>query len=192
MRRWDLLAAAVIGILAGAGSAFAVLANGEMIGSVRQGEWLGNRNAGSTAADPYTRAVIARTGLLALSREETIYFTAYEDAPGQTLRENCSYELSGGPLPARWWSVTIYAPDNYLPVNGDEAQSVDATRIGDAGAWTARVSPTRDVAANWISSRNAGDFSLTLRLYHPSPEARASAASIPFPRIRRLDCKGAA
>jgi hypothetical protein len=178
----------MVGVLAGAGSAFALLANGQMIGSVRNGEWLGNRNAGSTAADPYTRAVIARTGLLALSRQETIYFTAYEDASGRRLSERCTYELSGGRLPARWWSVTIYAPDNYLPVNGDDAQSVDATHLGNTGPWTARVAPVRDGVAHWISSRNAGDFSLTLRLYHPGEAARSSAATIPFPQIRRLSC----
>jgi len=189
--RLDLVVAAAVGLIAGVASAAAVVAGGTRVGSEATGPWFGNRNAGSAAADPYTRAVIARTGLLALSREETIYFTAETDDAGRKLDAGCAYAITGGPLPARWWSVTIYAPDHYLPVNGDGAPSVDATRTG-GGSWAARIAPERDGAVHWISSRNAGGFSLTLRLYHPTEAARASAAAIPFPRIRRLGCGGSA
>jgi len=80
-----------------------------------------------------------------------------------------------------------------LPDNADNAPSVDASRSG-AGAWEAVIAPTRPTdAAHWISSRNAGTFDLTLRLYVPQPTllARPDAALTP-PRIERLACEGGA
>ena len=121
-------------------------------------------------------------------------YLAYADERGRPLSPNCAYELTGGPLPARWWSVTIYDKANYLPVNGDKAESDDATRTvkDTAGRWTVRISPTRDGAQDWISSRNAGPFVLTLRLYNPEPAARDHVDTIPFPTIRTLKCQDAA
>lgn len=176
----------------GVGSAFAVIGSGELLGRTGAAGWSGNVTAGSIAADPYTRAIVARNGLLALNRSETIYFHRYEDERGRTLSADCTYELSGGTLPARWWSVTIYAADNFLPVNGDDAQSIDASRIARAadGRWTARIAAQRAGVPNWISSRHAGKFSLSIRLYNPDDRARADAGSIPFPSIRTIDCGG--
>lgn len=192
---WCETAACVAaGLLIGGGSALLVLGNGQLLGRESRQGWFGNANAGSTAAGPYTRAIIAKIGLLALSRAETIYFHKYDDENGKRLDAACAYELSGGPLPARWWSITIYAADDFLPVNGDAAQSVDATRLAKTadGRWTARVAATRAGAADWISSKHAGAFSLGLRMYNPSDAARASLAAIDFPRIRSLGCAGGA
>lgn len=156
------------------------------------GAWRYNPLAGSQVADPYTRAAIARTGLLALSARETIYFNLAEDDHGEPLDESCVYELAGGPLPARWWSVTIYAPDDYLPQNSDHAFSVDATRLGD-GDWIARVAPVRGAADDWISSRAAQrGFVLMLRLYQPRQDAREQPSTIALPELRRISCPGAA
>lgn len=156
----------------------------------RYGQWRHNPHAGSSAADPYTRAAIARTGLLALSARESVYFTLAEDERGARLDEACVYELRGGALPARWWSITLYAPDGYLPRNSDHAFSVDATRLGE-GDWAARVGPVRGDAAHWISSRAAQrGFVLTLRLYQPQQSARESPGALPLPQLRRLSCPG--
>ncbi|MEQ7154559.1 DUF1214 domain-containing protein [Brevundimonas aurifodinae] len=187
------MASVVVGLVVGAVSALVLLGNGQLLGRQQHaGGWFGNANAGSTAADPYTRAIIARIGLMALNRSETIYFHNYTDDRGDRLSQDCVYELSGGDLPARWWGVTIYAGDDFLPVNGDDAQSVDKTRmVRDAdGRWTARVAATRADASNWISSKNAGTFSLGIRMYNPDPGARDDPATIPFPVLKRLSCAG--
>lgn len=192
--RWAL--AGVVGVLVGGLSAL-VLSG--LVGSVRVGSkvdidgWQSDFAVGSDAADPYTRARIARHGLLALARTEAVYFVRNVDDEGSTLTGDCRYRVSGGDLPAEWWSITLYDAASMLPANDDEALSVDATALG-GDDWQAIVSPTRpDGETPWISSRGATDFDLTLRLYLPDgalfddPQGTLSA-----PSIERLDCGGEA
>ncbi|MBA4768235.1 MAG: DUF1214 domain-containing protein, partial [Porphyrobacter sp.] len=77
-------------------------------GDVDVGGWRSDFAIGSEAADPYTRARVARHGLLALAKTEAVYFTRATDDTGAPLREACTYILSGGTMPAGWWSVTLY------------------------------------------------------------------------------------
>lgn len=195
MRRFlAVIATVILSAAVGVGSAVAVLDNGQLLGRTEHDFWFGNRNAGSTAADPYTRGIIAKIGLLALNRSETIYFHRYRDEHGRQLREGCVYELRGGDLPTRWWSITVYAADDFLPVNGLQAFSVDATQVRRAEdrSWVARIAPNRADAANWIATRAAGDFSLALRMYNPDERARDDESAIPFPSVRTLSCEGGA
>ena len=185
-------------ILIGAGlglvSALAMLNHGMKIGREDVSGWVGSHVSGDERADPYSRALVARAGLLALTQAETLYFNRTTDETGKPLRADCTYQLEGGPQPARWWSVTIYAADNYLPVNGDDAQSADATRVAafakpaDLGHWSVQVSPRKSDAIHWISSKNAGNYALTIRLYNPEDGARKDFKSIAFPTIKTVSC----
>jgi len=151
--------------------------------------WRADRWVGAVSAEPFTRAAIARDGVLALSRREARSFTLARDEDGLALEESCIYELEGETLPARWWSVMLYAPDNYLARNSDRAFSIDATRIQDdaTGRWRARIAPVRGEALNWLSSRDARrGFSLTLRAYHPSGDAVQLEQALP--RLTRISC----
>lgn len=179
--------AVLAGLALGVASAFWAVENGRAGFMQEAGGWRWSKAAGSTGADMYTRAIIAREGLLALSADEAVYLTREQDENGRPLTEACVYELSGGPLPARWWSVTLYAPDDFLARNTDAAFSVDATRAGNDGAWRARIAPVRGEAASWISSRGARNgFSLTLRAYNPEAGFPRDGAALP--QIRTLSC----
>jgi hypothetical protein len=196
MKFVSVVSAVIVGLVIGGGGAIYALKHSTIGGDSYRG-WMGSKLTGSTAADPYTRAMIAKSGLLALNRSETIYFTLTKDEHGRALTQNCAYQLKGGPFPARWWSVTIYAADDYLPKNHDGAFSIDDTRTqkDPGGGWTAAVSlqrPGPGGAPNWISTWDAGNFSLTLRLYNPSPEAAADPHVIAFPQITTQSCSGAA
>jgi len=162
-------------------------------GNVDVDGWRSDFAIGSEAADPYTRARVARHGLLAMAKSEAVYFTTTTDAAGRPLSEQCTYRVSAGALPAQWWSLTLYGPESKLPINEDSALSVDATRIAaDGEPWEAVIARTRpDGAANWISSRNAGSFDVMLRLYVPS-EALLSdpETALTPPTIKRLSCAG--
>jgi len=153
--------------------------------------WRSDFAIGSEAVDPYTRARVARHGLLALAQSEAVYFTRNTDDGSAPLREGCSYRLSGGAMPAGWWSVTLYDAQSLLPANTDEALSIDASQAGE-GAWSAVIAPQRPAGTDaWISSRKAGNFDLTLRLYMPAPELLAKPnAVLDPPRIERLSCEG--
>ncbi len=152
--------------------------------------WAGNRLTGRVGADPWTRAQVALTGLLALNPSQAIYFRRQVDDSGARLRENCRYRIAGGALPGRWWSVTVYAADDYLPLNHDDALSFDATEVqrNGAGRWSATVAPDRPAQGAWASTRNAGDFDLTLRIYNPTPQAQADFGAIAFPTVERIGC----
>lgn len=187
---WPFLAMAALGLVAGLGSALVLMKRGT--GGEVHDHWAGNKVTGSVGADPWTRAQIALTGLLALNRSQAIYFVRRVDDGGARLRETCRYRVSGGPLPGRWWSVTVYAADDFLPLNNDGALSFDATEVRtDAqGRWSAVVSPQRPAdGIAWASTRNAGSFDLTLRIYNPTPGAQADFGSIRYPRVERIDCR---
>lgn len=189
-----IVGAIVVGLVVGGGSAVWVLRNGELLGDFEKDYWFGNDSAGSVAADPYTRGIVASIGLLALNKSETIYFHRYKDERGRQLREGCVYELSGTSLPTRWWSLTVYAADHFLPVNDDRAFSVDASQIvaNADGSWTVRIAAARGEPANWISSNAAGEFSLALRMYNPEAIALEDAGAIPFPSVATISCAGGA
>ncbi|MBC7767846.1 MAG: DUF1214 domain-containing protein [Phycisphaerales bacterium] len=185
------VAAALIGVAIGIGSAWAALELGRGSFAEHYGAWAHSRAAGSVAAGPYTRAIIARDGLLALSAREALYFTLYEDDQGRPLDESCVYDLRGAPLAARWWSVTLYGRDNFLVANNDNAGSVDASRVGLDTVWSARISPVRGDAPHWLSSRAAGrNFSVTLRVYNPQRDFRPSAEALP--QLTTISCAGGA
>jgi hypothetical protein len=162
-------------------------------GDVNVGGWRGDFATGSNAANPYTRARVARHGLLALAKTEAVYLTRNRDSTGALLSNRCHYRLSGGPMPAGWWSVTLYDGQSMLPTNTDNALSIDAERAGQ-GAWAALIAPQRpDDGTLWISSRGAETFDLTLRLYMPEPALLADPnTALEPPRIERISCEGAA
>lgn len=187
-----LLSLLVVGLALGIGSAMLIIRGGAMIGRIDNGHWISSHTIGSVDADPYTRALIARIGLLGLNQNETIYYNRTVDEDGRVFDAGCVYRAEGGSLPARWWSITLYAPDSFLAVNGDDHPSIDATSIVAAadGRWHARIAATRDGAANWISSKNGDAFSLSIRLYNPEAAARQGMETVALPRIVRESCAG--
>jgi hypothetical protein len=190
--------AVIAGVILGVGSALYMAGlwpegRNMAFGNVDVGGWRSDFAVGSKAADPYTRARVARHGLLALAKSEAVYLTRATDETGARLREACTYRLSGGAMPAEWWSVTLYDGQSMLPANTDNALSVNAQGF-PTGAWQAVIAPTRPANGEaWISSKGAGDFDLTLRLYIPEPALLANPnAALTPPRIERLSCGGAA
>ncbi|KEO90095.1 hypothetical protein EH31_08360 [Erythrobacter longus] len=161
-------------------------------GDVEIGGWRSDFAIGSEAADPYTRARVARHGLLGLAKSEAVYFTRTTDSDGQPLRENCDYRMTGGAMPADWWSITLYNGESLLPDNTDGALSIDATRLNAGeGAWEAIIAARRPAEGTaWISSKAAGNFDLTLRLYVPRRALlEAPEDTVSPPLIERLSCK---
>lgn len=181
------------GLVAGAASGWYTLQHGMVQGETYSG-WRGSKVTGSVDADPWTRARVAVSGLLALNKSQAIYFSRNTDDSGARLREDCRYRVSGGALPARWWSITVYAADNYLPLNDDDALSFDQTEAQPAGKveWTGILSPKRREGEPWASTNKAGDYDITLRLYQPTPRAQQDYGAIPMPKVTKLDCGGAA
>lgn len=185
--RWRWPVAALLGFAAGLGSAAWSIGAGHSASLQRLGPWQTDALTGSVAAGAQTRAAIAQHGLLALDSREAVYYTAFRDSGGEPLRQHCRYRIDGGALPAPWWSLTLYAQDEFLARNSDQAHAVNRAGIAADAAdhWQIAVAGARGDAANWLSTREAGRFSLTLRLYRPLSRPQAQQ----LPTITRLACE---
>ena len=166
--------------------------SGAALSEVNIDHWASDWSIGSTAADGYTRARVARYGLLGLAKSEAVYFVRSVDAAGAPLEGRCTYALSGTQQDALWWSITLYDEESRLPMNDDKALSIDSTQVGSDGPWEAIVSPTRAQTGHWISSRAAKTFDLTLRLYQPSEHIlTAPEDAVNAPSLQKISCEAA-
>tara|TARA_R110002072_G_scaffold64835_14_gene160983 strand:- start:3789 stop:4376 length:588 start_codon:yes stop_codon:yes gene_type:complete len=184
--------AALSGLACGSALAVLLVFGPLEIGGTPAGPWNTNLLIGDASASPIVRAAIARRGLLALNRSETVYFNATSDGQGKALRENCSYRVHFERQPdTRWWSLTLYAADDYLAINGDNAHSVTAedAAASTGNAMSVLIDASRpDAGTHWISSRHAGNFALTLRLYQPGAAISDNPVLATLPVIERLSC----
>lgn len=187
----------------GAGSAWWVLRRSPWTPqAIHTGAWTTTLLAGSPDADLYTRARIALDALLALGRDETMYYLARADDRGRPLRSACHYQVQGLPPAARWWSITAYADDMFLfdapnrqySLNGSEAKLDAQGRFSLVTGPSARPGVMPDAAPTapeprWLPTPGDRGVVLTLRLYHPAAAIQADPASLRAPSITALgDC----
>lgn len=186
------LAAVLIGLLIGGGSAaFMIVRGGPPDARIQNGVWETGRYAGDPAADPYSRARVAIFGLWALPPSEVIYYTALTDADGEALNRSCRYEIQGGTLPARWWSVTLYR-DFFFIENSASRYSWSKTALGPGAetAWSIQLNAAGEGAHGLPMGDRDGTFALSLRLYQPADGVIARRDQIDLPNIVRLGCEG--
>ena len=87
MRRALKIAATIaIGIALGLAATWVTAIRGTMSGGVSDGPWSTSLDTGSSESGLYLRARIAVHGLLALSREETVYYSALRDSDWRRSR----------------------------------------------------------------------------------------------------------
>ncbi|MFM6993119.1 MAG: DUF1214 domain-containing protein [Rhodoferax sp.] len=179
-------------VTVGVGSALAVLKKAPWLNpSVEAGVWHTNLQAGSQDAGMYTRATIAVNALLALGREETMYFVATRDDAGQTLRSQCNYRISGVPPQARWWSITAYAEDLFLfdAPNAHYSLNGSTAQLDASGAFALTTGPSEQAGTYWLPTPGQRPVVLTLRLYNPDPALQAAPQSLHAPSVQKIgDC----
>jgi hypothetical protein len=177
------------GIVLGLVATWATVIRGTMSGDVNDGPWRTSLDTGSSEGGPYLRARIAVHGLLALNREETIYYTAADDSDGHALDGSCTYRIEGSDPPARWWSITAYGADDFLIPNAADRYSISMNSVARRadGSFAATLSQAK-AEGNWIPLA-AGRFDLTMRLYNPQAEAVADPANVALPVIRKAACE---
>ena len=186
-----MLCVGVVGAAVGAAAAVAapyLLTLGTV---ERVGGWTTATGIGTRQANPYLRAWVARHGIWALPREEAMYFSAETDAAGRALRADCTYRLTGGPAPARWWSVTAYRDDFWM-ANAHHRYSLTSVNlpIGEDGSWRAVLGPEAPDAGAWLPmDGQSGRVALVLRLYRPEPAAVADPRAVTPPAIERVECR---
>lgn len=178
-----------LGLLGGGALAVQQVRGGLNDGLVTNGSWETGKSIGTTDASTLTRAKVALSGLLALPAKEAMYFTASRDSDGRALDGRCTYEVRGGALDGRWWSVTLYEGEGWLVKNAANRWSMPQSAVTpDAqGQWAFIVSP-KPQTGGWLPTGSVKAFDLTLRLYHGSPELIANPEKAKLPVIQRKGC----
>ena len=156
------------------------------------GTWLYSETIGASAASDIERARVAINGPLGLSSKEAVYFIAVQDSERQPLLSHCIYRVSGKPIDARWWSLTLYdsVTQHYVPniENRSSWNSVSVPQT-DEGQWVITVAPTPQDGA-WLPAQDTSDqsFDLMLRVYNPSEITRSKLPRINLPTVERVSC----
>lgn len=190
-----IAAALLLGLVGGLLSALAfsgILSDRIRLGdAVSIDDWHSNWSIGTDVLDPYTKAWVSRYGLFALRRDEAVYFNTKHDSSGQPLKEGCTYTTTIPEQPGEWWSLTAYNSAGFLPKNADASLSFDALKAADLQTRQVILTSTSPAGedAAWVSTRGAGTFDLTLRVYLPTSEAIANPeAHFQMPAIDRVSC----
>lgn len=178
----------VLALALGLGSAYWSVMSLRGEHAIKNGPWTTSLATGGIDADGYTRAFVALTGLLALNKDEAIYYGASSDSNGADLDADCAYRIEGSDPDARWWSITLYADDNYLIPNPANRYSVSQSNVVRAadGTFVIRLSSTEE-PNNWIATSPDG-FQITLRLYNPGASVKNDPASAVLPSIVKEAC----
>ena len=182
--------AIAVALLVGFGSAYWALKGEYPVGAVRVGPWLTWPKIGSRDADPYARAVVARSGEVPLGVGEGLAFLASADNAGRALDARCAYQVGSVTPQARYWTLTIYDAEG-RPARTDLGRSgLTSAEIlrRDDGSFVVELSRMAR-PGNWLQLPSSGDFTLVLRLYD-TPVAAGSAAldARVLPGIERLEC----
>jgi hypothetical protein len=171
-------------------------ASAGVLGSLR-GAWsIPVAELGRPGSDYLLRAVTARRGLFALTRDEAMYVSTSIDATGAALDGRRAVALR---LPAGWppvdprgfWSLTMYGPDGFLVANAIDRYSIGGRTPGvqreaDGSLLLAIqcTDPGGARTANWLPAP-CGPFYLTMRLYLPT--AAVAEPGFTIPAVQRAD-----
>jgi hypothetical protein len=155
---------------------------------IQIGAWTSNKLAGSSAANALTRARIAIHGILAMHRQETIYFFSSKDDLGNPLDPNLDWEIRGRGFDCRWWSFTLYNEEYQLIEFLSRRYSVHSDNVVPEPDGSYRIIIGRgNPGTNWLASGNARRLMVTIRLYNPAQAVLDDVRSVTLPSIRQLE-----
>ena len=180
----------ILGIALGYGSIHGHIISTILTGIVNVDHWISSKDIGSPDASMLVRAAIAKYGLFANYREETVYFSRYDDPDGNKLNGGNHYRLRGTiSVPCDWWSITAYG-DLFLIPNPDKVYSFTSFNIkpDENGKYTIDLAPTRPKdSVNWLPTKPGKTYDLVLRYYLPSPSFYNNLESAQLPTIELIN-----
>ena len=191
MRTWHRYALGLVfGLAVGGGLAWRATGSGFDHGAITNGSWSTSLTYGTTSTDPLTRAAVARRGLLALPKTETVYWAASTDSAGQPLDGACTYSMTGKALDSRWWSVTLYDRKGFLIANPARIWSFSGAAITptEKDGWRVTIGPDKPTSGYWLPSARGQGFELTLRMYNPGPGFLKAPAAAELPVLKKEGC----
>ena len=185
------LLAFLIATLVGLGATYFALSRDAAFGALTIGTWTAWPKTGTIDADPYARAVIARSGRLVTGVGDGVAFTAQRDDNGRPLDGRCTVTVSGITPQARFWTLTLYNAAGNLVANSLNRHgftSQEIVRHAD-GTFAIAVTP-RAHAGNWLPTGGIERYVLVLRLYDtPVGVATRAGREVPMPSIVTGNCR---
>jgi hypothetical protein len=185
----DIAVAILVATILGFSTAWVAVEHGRIFGAVIVGPWTAWPNAGGPDADPYSVALLARSGEVPLGADEGLAFTATTDSEGAPLSGNCGYRMSGQTPQARLWTLTAYDAAGRLMANAARRagfHSREILRRAD-GSLNITVSPEVE-PGDWLPIARVEGFQLVLRLYDTPLTTATEFVDIDMPRIDREQC----
>ncbi len=184
---WRIVILSILGIVAGLLIAVLQLRQDVSALEIENGPWNTAQGMGSADGSRFTRALVALRGIMALPDSEAIYYNASVDSDGNMLDGACTYEVRGGKIEARWWTLTLYNVEGYLIASEGDRYSYGSNNIAQEkqGDWQITVGPSAD---SDIATDPAASFQLTMRAYHPSQAFLENRAVTELPGIYRVEC----
>jgi hypothetical protein len=184
------LFALAVAAAVGLGATYFALTRGAAFGALTIGSWTAWPKTGTSDADPYARAAIARTGQLPLALGDGVSFTAQSDDYGRLLDGRCDTVLSGVTPAARFWTLTLYNTEGELVTNSVQRygfSSQEIVRSAD-GSFEIVVAP-RASPGNWLPTGGIERYSLVLRFYDTAVGVSTKAGrELPMPSITSRGC----
>lgn len=182
-----------LSLVLGLGSAYYMIDDGFALVVSQNGPWKSWINAGSLSADPYTRAHIARSGVLPITSASGLTYYATSDSEGSDLHSDCDYEIVARPLSAVWWTIAVFDADGELISNKAARHAFSSQSLTILPDGTQRVILAPEARpGHWLPSGDAGDLTLVLRIIRPlrveGGEVTSRVDTDNLPSIRRLRC----
>ena len=185
---FGLAIAAIVGL----GLTYLSLTRGTAFGGLSIESWTAWPKSGTTDADPYVRASIARSGRLPTAMGDGVAFTLQSDDEGKALDGRCDVVLTGITPTARYWTLTLYNRDGALVANSVGRYgftSEEISRHAD-GTFEIVVAP-RASAGNWLPTGGVERYELILRLYDTAVGVSTKAGrEVPMPAVMTKSCPG--
>jgi hypothetical protein len=184
------LFAFIIAAIIGLGATWLALTSNAHFGALTIGGWTAYPRSGTADADPYTRASIARTGLLAIGLGDGVSFTARYDDNDRPLDGRCTIAVSGITPAARFWTLTLYNADGNLVANSLNRYGFTSQEVlrRDDGSFAITIAP-RASTGNWLPTGGVERYLLVLRLYDtPVGVATRAGREAPMPQITTKEC----
>ncbi|MFE1603089.1 DUF1214 domain-containing protein [Methylobacterium sp. ID0610] len=186
--------ALALGLVLGLASANWATRGRYPFGGVALNAWTAWPRVGSREADPYTRAIHARTGEVPIALGEGLLLTAIVDDAGQRLSPACTYRISGATPPSRAWTLTAERRRRAAPPAADgPRRGFTSTEVlrDQAGHFAITLGPTVQ-PGNWLPMPDGeGGLRLVLRLYDTPVAASTGVLEREgVPSITRVGCDG--
>ena len=178
--------AAVIGL----GSTWLALNEGLSFGGLHIGAWTARPKSGTADIDPYSRALIERSGALPVGLGDGVDFIARTDDAKVVLDGRCNVVIAGTTPQARFFTLTLYDLAGKLvsnALNRSGFTSQELIRNGD-GSFQVSIGPWAR-PGNWLPTGGIDHYMMILRLYDtPVGVQTREGRETPMPSVTTGRC----